>query len=276
MSVEDKDVFDYEYDDESGTIEINMLGSVDGASIEDYPEVMARVIDILREVGGARSIVLSASREYEYPEEQTQMLQEVAQELTLTEEYKEVLVALYGYTWQLYGDFSGYTDIARGSAKLFGFPRAIAHGMWSKARTAAEIEDELNQDAYRIEVAFKKPVFLPSSVMLKYHPGERGIEFVGALDIDPEKVGRDLGSLVGADEEFGVTITDDESAALEVEPDVVFHSTLSSLDAVTPQLEAAMAAGADVVSTTESLAAARGRRNARRRMGLRHAIWSGK
>lgn len=33
----------------------------------------------------------------------------------------EVLVALYGYTWQLYGDFSGYTDIARGSAKLFSF-----------------------------------------------------------------------------------------------------------------------------------------------------------
>jgi len=33
----------------------------------------------------------------------------------------EVWVAVYGYTWQLYGDFSGYTDIARGSAKLFGF-----------------------------------------------------------------------------------------------------------------------------------------------------------
>lgn len=33
----------------------------------------------------------------------------------------EVMVALYGYTWQLYGDFSGYTDIARGSARLIGF-----------------------------------------------------------------------------------------------------------------------------------------------------------
>jgi len=33
----------------------------------------------------------------------------------------EVWVAVYGYTWQLYGDFSGYTDIARGSARLFGF-----------------------------------------------------------------------------------------------------------------------------------------------------------
>lgn len=32
----------------------------------------------------------------------------------------EVLVALYGFTLQIFMDFSGYTDIARGSAKLFG------------------------------------------------------------------------------------------------------------------------------------------------------------
>jgi alginate O-acetyltransferase complex protein AlgI len=33
----------------------------------------------------------------------------------------EAWLAVYGYSWQLYGDFSGYTDIARGSAILFGF-----------------------------------------------------------------------------------------------------------------------------------------------------------
>ncbi|MEQ8457393.1 MAG: MBOAT family O-acyltransferase [Sandaracinaceae bacterium] len=33
----------------------------------------------------------------------------------------EVWIAVFGYTWQLYGDFSGYTDVARGSARLFGF-----------------------------------------------------------------------------------------------------------------------------------------------------------
>ncbi|MEM7448087.1 MAG: MBOAT family O-acyltransferase [Myxococcota bacterium] len=33
----------------------------------------------------------------------------------------EVWFAVYAYTWQLYGDFSGYTDIARGSARLFDF-----------------------------------------------------------------------------------------------------------------------------------------------------------
>jgi hypothetical protein len=75
------------------------------------------------------------------------------------------------------GDFNPI-HLSALSAKLFGFPRAIAHGMWSKARTAAQIEDQLEQEAYRLQVAFKKPVLLPSSVMLKYHPDDRGIGFV--------------------------------------------------------------------------------------------------
>ena len=33
----------------------------------------------------------------------------------------EVLFAIYGYAIQIYADFSGYTDVARGSAMLFGY-----------------------------------------------------------------------------------------------------------------------------------------------------------
>lgn len=32
-----------------------------------------------------------------------------------------VLLGVYGFAWQVYGDFSGYTDLARGSAQLLGF-----------------------------------------------------------------------------------------------------------------------------------------------------------
>ncbi|MFB6147522.1 MAG: hypothetical protein ABEJ66_01425, partial [Candidatus Nanohaloarchaea archaeon] len=78
MAVRDLDVFDYEYDDESGTVEVNTLGSIYGASIEDYPEVMSRVINILQEVPDATSVVLSESRDYEYDEDQVQLLKEVA------------------------------------------------------------------------------------------------------------------------------------------------------------------------------------------------------
>ena len=78
MDVKNKDVFDYEYDDETGTVEINMLGSIYGASIEDYPEVMSRVINVLQEIPEAGNVVLSESREYEYESDQIQLLREIA------------------------------------------------------------------------------------------------------------------------------------------------------------------------------------------------------
>ncbi len=49
------------------------------------------------------------------------------------------------------------------TAKAFGFPRQIAHGMWSKARCLAALEGRL-PDSVRVEVAFKKPVLLPGTV----------------------------------------------------------------------------------------------------------------
>ena len=52
---------------------------------------------------------------------------------------------------------------SRLGARLFGFPRPIAHGMWSKARCLAALEGRL-PDAYTVEVAFKLPVPLPSTV----------------------------------------------------------------------------------------------------------------
>lgn len=82
---------------------------------------------------------------------------------------------------------------------------------------------------------------------------EKGVEFVGAIDIDPEKVGEDLGTVAGLDQDLGTEVTDDAEAALAEEPDLVFHSTLSSIEAVKPQLVEAFEAGADVVSTTEEL-----------------------
>lgn len=49
------------------------------------------------------------------------------------------------------------------TARALGFRRQIAHGMWTKARCVAAIENRL-PDAVRVDVAFKKPVFLPGRV----------------------------------------------------------------------------------------------------------------
>jgi acyl dehydratase len=51
------------------------------------------------------------------------------------------------------------------TAKAFGFPSAIAHGMWLKARTLAALEGRL-PDAYTADVAFKLPVLLPANVSI--------------------------------------------------------------------------------------------------------------
>lgn len=52
------------------------------------------------------------------------------------------------------------------TARLFGFPQAIAHGLWNKARTLAALGEHLPAANIEIEVEFKKPVRLPSEVTL--------------------------------------------------------------------------------------------------------------
>jgi acyl dehydratase len=49
------------------------------------------------------------------------------------------------------------------SAKPLGFPGAIAHGMWTKARCLAALESRL-PNAFATEVRFRKPILLPGRV----------------------------------------------------------------------------------------------------------------
>lgn len=49
------------------------------------------------------------------------------------------------------------------TAKLFGFPRAIAHGMWTKAKCLSMYEGHL-PNAFVLDVQFKLPVLLPAKV----------------------------------------------------------------------------------------------------------------
>jgi acyl dehydratase len=53
--------------------------------------------------------------------------------------------------------------LRRSTALVFGMPRPIAHGMWTKARCLAALEGLL-PDKLAVDVAFKVPVFLPSKV----------------------------------------------------------------------------------------------------------------
>ena len=78
-----------------------------------------------------------------------------------------------GAEWKLGGDLGRRYAAVSGdrnpihmhawTAKPLGFPRAIAHGMWTKARCLAAIESRL-PDAFQVDVRFRKPILLPSRV----------------------------------------------------------------------------------------------------------------
>ncbi|WP_433360308.1 MaoC/PaaZ C-terminal domain-containing protein [Actinoplanes sp. CA-142083] len=65
---------------------------------------------------------------------------------------------------------------SRIGARLFGFPRPIAHGMWSKARALAALEGRLPA-AYTVDVAFKQPILLPARVGFSAAARTDGWEF---------------------------------------------------------------------------------------------------
>ncbi|HVB98935.1 MAG TPA: dihydrodipicolinate reductase [Candidatus Dormibacteraeota bacterium] len=83
---------------------------------------------------------------------------------------------------------------------------------------------------------------------------KQALVIAGAIDKDPEKVGRDLGEVVGAeDAPWGVTVSADPAEVLSHPTDVVVHTTSSFLVDVAGQLMECLEAGACVVSACEEL-----------------------
>jgi len=82
-----------------------------------------------------------------------------------------------------------------------------------------------------------------------------GFKVVGGIDIDPAKVGRDLGEVAGLGRRLRVKVDGDARRVIRAtKPDVVVLCTSSSLKKVWPQLETVLRLRVPVVSTTEELA----------------------
>jgi acyl dehydratase len=89
-------------------------------------------------------------------------------------------------TWTLPGDLGRRYGAVSGdlnsihmhplAAKPFGFQTAIAHGMWTKARCLAALGPRLG-DRFTVEVTFRKPIPLPSTVLFAEHPLGSGVRF---------------------------------------------------------------------------------------------------
>ena len=82
----------------------------------------------------------------------------------------------------------------------------------------------------------------------------KGFKVAAAIDIDPAKVGRDLGAVVSLSRKLGVKVQADAAKTLRAaKPDVVVLCTSSSLKKVLPQIDVILKARIPIVSTTEEL-----------------------
>jgi len=83
---------------------------------------------------------------------------------------------------------------------------------------------------------------------------KQGLRIVGAVDIDPEKAGKDLGALSRVGRHLGVTVSDNADAVLAAtKPDVVLLTTVSDLKRIEPQIAGILRHRASIVSTCEEL-----------------------
>jgi len=92
------------------------------------------------------------------------------------------------------------------------------------------------------------------SLIAKEVTRRRGIEIVGVIDAAKDKIGRDLGDLLGLKESLGVAVSDDADSVLSAaDADVVVHATSSFLKDVYPQIRKIVERGTSVISTCEEL-----------------------
>ena len=83
---------------------------------------------------------------------------------------------------------------------------------------------------------------------------KRGFELVGAIDIAPDKVGRDVSEVAGLPEPLNLLVESDPARVLtSTRADVVVHTTASHLPKIFSQLEEVVQRGINVVSTSEEL-----------------------
>src|SRR3954471_5882231 len=76
------------------------------------------------------------------------------------------------------------------------------------------------------------------AAILKQLSSRPGFKVVGGIDVDPAKIGRDLGDVAGLPARLGIKVSGDAAKALKsAKADVVVLCTSSSIKRILPQLE---------------------------------------
>lgn len=92
------------------------------------------------------------------------------------------------------------------------------------------------------------------SMTAKFLLEKDGVDIVGAIDAAKDKIGKDLGDILGITNHLGVTVSNDTDAVLsKTKPDIAIHTTTSFMEKVYPQISEIVKHGVNVVSTCEEL-----------------------
>jgi MaoC dehydratase-like protein len=139
---------------------------VHAEDLRDHPR--GRQLDLVAEAGLDGETVWRGRSNYLKIERSAQQTGEAGDGETGSALDPMALWSLPGDLGRRYGSVSGDRNpihMSALSAKAFGFPTAIIHGMWTKARALAAFEGSL-PDAYRVAVEFRSPLRIPGKARL--------------------------------------------------------------------------------------------------------------
>jgi hypothetical protein len=92
------------------------------------------------------------------------------------------------------------------------------------------------------------------SYFAKFLMEKEGVEVVGAVDVGKDKIGKDLGEVLGLKRKVGIKILGNLESVLEkTEAHIAVHATSSYLKETYPQIASILRHGVNVVSTCEEL-----------------------
>ena len=92
------------------------------------------------------------------------------------------------------------------------------------------------------------------SLIAKFLLEKEGVNIVGAIDIAEDKVGKDLGEILGLNRKLGVKVSDDVDSILsKVKADIAVHATSSFFKNTYSQIASIVKHAVNVVSTCEEI-----------------------
>ncbi len=91
------------------------------------------------------------------------------------------------------------------------------------------------------------------SMIGRFLANKPGLEIVGAVDVAENKIGKDLGDILGMKRKTGISVSNNIDLLKNADADIAVHATSSFLRDTFPQISSIVANGVDVVSTCEEL-----------------------